>query len=142
MTDTGDKAVVEATNLWKQSMDEADKAFDAVEGLFSTKGQADDVIGELMEENVRKAQAVKRSPDAARAKALANKYETEGGLSMSEINEAKRIHARQHTYTYEQRASDEALRSKYLQDDLRNWQFKTAEENGLANIAEINKTTK
>lgn len=57
-----------------------------------------------------------RNPDANKARQLFNKYESGEGLTMSEINEAKRIYQRNHTYTYEQLASNEARNSKYLQD--------------------------
>lgn len=60
---------------------------------------------------------------------------------MSEINEAKRIYARNHKFTWEQRASDGAVNATNLQNDLRKWQMKLAEESGLENLAEINKTT-
>jgi hypothetical protein len=60
---------------------------------------------------------------------------------MEEINEAKRIYARQHKYEWDEMASDAAVNSKDLQDAVRKWQFDTAEKNGLANLAEINKTT-
>lgn len=48
---------------------------------------------------------------------------------MSEINEAKRIHARNHTYSYEQRTSNEARNASDIQNDIRDWQFQTAKEN-------------
>ena len=61
---------------------------------------------------------------------------------MSEINEAKRIYSRNHKYSYEQLQSDQAKNSKYLQDAVREKQFQIAQENGLTNLAEINRETK
>ena len=48
---------------------------------------------------------------------------------MSEINESKRIHSRNHQYNYEQRTSNEARNSSDIQNDIRDWQFQTAKEN-------------
>lgn len=48
---------------------------------------------------------------------------------MSEINEAKRIYARNHKFDWNEKASDAARNSTFLQNDLRSWQMKTAEEN-------------
>ena len=140
MTDVGDPAVVKATQLWQDSMAQADKWLEAIAGKFSTKGQPDDVIGELVNANAKKAAARPRNADSGTSNSLKAKYDAEG-LSMAEINEAKRIYARQHKYTWDQIASDEAVNSKDLQDAVRNWQFKTAEQNWLANLPEINKTT-
>lgn len=60
---------------------------------------------------------------------------------MSEINEAKRIFAKNHKFNWDQRASDSAVNATNLQNDLRKWQMKLAEESGLENLADINKTT-
>ena len=142
MTDVGDDAIVKANQNYQKSLEEADKSIWAIEGNFSTKWQKDDILWELVWANKAKMELQPRNPDANKARQLFNKYESGEGLTMAEINEAKRIYQRNHTYTYEQLASNEARNSKYLQDSIREWQFKTARENGLSNIASINKTTK
>ena len=142
MTDVWDDAIVKANQNYQKSIQEADKSIGAIEGNFSTKWQKDDILGELVSANKAKMELQPRNPDANKARQLFNKYESWEGLTMAEINEAKRIYQRNHTYTYEQLASNEARNSKYLQDWVREWQFKTAKENGLTNIADINKTTK
>lgn len=142
MTDVGDDAIVKANQNYQKSIQEADKSIWAIEGNFSTKWQKDDILWELVWANKAKMELQPRNPDANKARQLFNKYESWEGLTMAEINEAKRIYQRNHTYTYEQLASNEARNSKYLQDWVREWQFKTAKENGLTNIADINKTTK
>lgn len=60
---------------------------------------------------------------------------------MSEINEIKRAYANNYKYSFVDVGSESALRSRNLQDAVRKWQFKVAEENGLTNLKEINKTT-
>lgn len=140
MNKTGDKAVEESTNLFKKSMKEADDAFATIEGKFTTKWQQDDILGDLIDSNIQKIKAQPRNPDKARVLVLQKKYE-EGGLTASEINEAKRIHARNNKFTWDQRASDAAVNASNLQNDIRSWQQKFAEENGFDNIAQINKNT-
>jgi hypothetical protein len=48
---------------------------------------------------------------------------------MSEINEIKRAYANNYKYSFVDAGSESALRSKNLQDAIRKWQFKVAEEN-------------
>lgn len=60
---------------------------------------------------------------------------------MSEINEIKRLYSNNYKYSFVDAGSESALRSRNLQDAVRKWQFKVAEENGLTNLKEINKTT-
>ena len=60
---------------------------------------------------------------------------------MSEINEVKRLYSQNHKYSFVDVGSEPAIRSRNLQDAVRKWQFKVAEENGLTNLKEINKTT-
>ena len=142
MTDVWDDAVVKANQNYQQSIKEADKSFSAIEWNFSTKWQKDDIVWELIRANKAKMEAQPRNPDANKTSYLFNKYESGQWLTMSEINDAKRIYQRNHTYTYDQLGSNEAKNSKYLQDAVREWQFKTAKENWLTNIAHINRNTK
>lgn len=60
---------------------------------------------------------------------------------MSEINEVKRAYSNNYKYSFVDAGSEPALRSRNLQDSVRKWQFKVAEENGLTNLKDINKTT-
>ena len=69
-----------------------------------------------------------KSPDAKRISQLKAKYE-DSGLTMSEINEVKRAYANNYKYSFVDAGSESALRSRNLQDAIRKWQFKVAEEN-------------
>ena len=141
MTAVWEDAVKQSSQFYKASMDKADDALSKIDGSFSTKWQTDDILWDLMEWNIAKIKAQPRNPDASRINALYAKYESGQWLTMSEINEAKRIYARNHKFTWDQRASDSAVNATNLQNDLRKWQMKLAEESGLENLAEINKTT-
>jgi uncharacterized protein YnzC (UPF0291/DUF896 family) len=55
------------------------------------------------------------SKDAKKVNLLAKKYKIEG-LSMSEINELKRLYSKNFKYSWVDAASENALRSKNLQD--------------------------
>ena len=60
---------------------------------------------------------------------------------MSEVNELKRLYASNHKYSFLDSGSKQAIESRDIQDGLRKWQFDVAEQNGLPNIADINKNT-
>lgn len=95
-----------------------------------------------MKANKEKMNAQPRNKDSAKVDELLRKYESGEGLTMSEINEAKRIHARNHTFSYEQRTSNEARNASDIQNDIRDWQFQTAKENGFTNADKVNMETK
>jgi len=139
MTKVGDDAVVEATNAWQASKAQADEAFWAIEGNFKYTWKWDDLLQTTIDDlNTRLINT--KSPDAPRMQELRAKYEN-WGLTMSEINEIKRAYANNYKYSFVDAGSEWALRSKNLQDAIRKWQFQVAEQNGLSNIAEINKNT-
>lgn len=68
------------------------------------------------------------SPEAQRLQELMSKYDTQG-LTMSETNEFKRMFQNNNKFTYDQSNSEPAQRATNILDGIRNWQFKTAEEN-------------
>lgn len=139
MTKVGDDAVVEATNAWQASKAQADDAFWAIEGNFRYTWKGEDLLKTTIDDLDTRLINTK-SPDAPRIQELKAKYDNTG-LTMSEINEIKRAYANNYKYSFLEQGSEWALRSKNLQDAIRKWQFKVAEQNGLSNIAEINKNT-
>lgn len=138
MTKTGDDAVVEATTLWQKSKEQADDALTAIKGRFKFTGEKDILKTTLNDLETRLVNT--ESPDLARIQKLRAKYE-DSGLTMSEINEVKRAYSNNYKYSFVDAGSEPALRSRNLQDAIRKWQFKVAEENGLTNLKDINKTT-
>jgi hypothetical protein len=82
------------------------------------------------------------SKESLRAKELLEKYQKEG-LTMSEINEAKRFLNSNNKFSYF--SDDTSPRKGYvtnLDNEVRKWQFKTAEEQGFTNLKDINMDTK
>lgn len=138
MTKTGDDAVVEATNRWQASKDQADDALKAIQWRFKFTWEKDFLKTTLDDLDTRLTNT--ESPDLWRLKKLKSKYE-DSGLTMSEINEIKRLYSNNFKYSFVDAGSESALRSRNLQDAVRKWQFKVAEENWLTNLKEINKTT-
>lgn len=138
MTKVGDDAVVEATTLWQKSKEQADDALQAIKWRFKFTWEEDLLKTTLDDLDIRLTNT--KSPEVTRIKQLKTKYE-DSGLTMSEINEVKRAYANNYKYSFVDAWSESALRSRNLQDAIRKWQFKVAEENGLTNLKEINKNT-
>ena len=139
MTKVWDDAVVEATNLWQKSKDQADEALKTIKWRFRFTDEWEDLLKTTLDDLETRLVNTK-SPDYKRISQLKAKYE-DTGLTMSEINEIKRAYSNNYKYSFVDAGSESALRSRNLQDAVRNWQFKVAEENGLTNLKDINKTT-
>lgn len=139
MTKVWDDAVVEATRLWQASKDQADDALKAIKWRFRFADEWEDLLKTTIDDLETRLINTK-SPDSKRISQLKAKYE-DSGLTMSEINEIKRAYSNNYKYSFVDVGSEAALRSRNLQDAVRKWQFKVAEENGLTNLKEINKTT-
>ena len=139
MTKVWDDAVVEATNLWQKSKDQADEALKAIKWRFRFTDEWEDLLKTTIDDLETRLVNTK-SPDSKRISQLKAKYE-DSGLTMSEINEVKRAYSNNYKYSFVDAGSESAIRSRNLQDAVRKWQFKVAEENGLTNLKEINKTT-
>lgn len=142
MKEVWEKAIERAQQNFERSKAEADTSFEAIQGKFSTKWSSNDIVWDLLKANKDKMDAQPRNKDATRVNELLAKYESKEWLSMTEINEAKRIHARNHKYSYEQRTSNEARNASDIQNDIRDWQFKTAKENWFLNADKVNMETK
>ena len=140
MNKVWDEAVEEASKNYLLSMQQADDWLAKIKWTFTTKWQTDDILWDLVDWLNTKAIKQPRNPDSKRAKQLYDKY-NKGWLTMPEINEAKRIYARNNTYTWAEKWSDAAKNSTFLQDDLRKWQLNKAEQMWFKNLKEINKNT-
>lgn len=133
-----DEAVDEATNLWQKSMKEADDAIWLIDWKFKIQKWTDYMWEMLDDLSGRLTKTL--SKDAKKVNLLNKKYRT-GWLSMSEINDIKRIYSRNHKYSFVDAWWEAALKSKNLQDWVRKWQFSIAKKQWLKNLNEINKTT-
>lgn len=62
---------------------------------------------------------------------------------MTEINEVKRFYEKNNKFTYGKdiTAGEKSVRATNIDNAVREWQIKTAEENGFDNLREMNKET-
>lgn len=82
------------------------------------------------------------SKDISRVSELINKYK-KNGLTMSEINEVKRMYERNVKLDYlKQNLPENVARANNIDNAIRVWQFKQANYLGLKNLPEINKETR
>lgn len=99
------------------------------------------MLDTLAEREMRISSAGAPSRDLDRVLSLQQKNATTG-LSMSEINEAKRIFERSARLDYIKQNLPEAVeKANTLDDAVRKWQFSQAEKLGLKNLKELNKNT-
>lgn len=96
---------------------------------------------EMLQDNLDKAIATKKSAESLKAKNLIEKYDREG-LTMAEINDSKRTMADNNPVNWlTDHASNRVQLIKELSNKVREWQFKVAEHEGFTNLREINKQT-
>ncbi len=136
IVDTPEEAVIQFTQRGRKSMQEADLGLDAIQGNFKNDklqkalidlrdeaiAAEDDALGELASNLVRKHDST--------------------GLTMKEINEAKRLYEKNNKFNY-LRANDAKSyrRATNLDDAIREFQFKQADLNGFPELRAINKET-
>lgn len=138
MTKVWDEAVDESTKFFKQSIKEADDGFALINGKHIEKWN--NFMATMLDDLDLRLTNTK-APNARKVSLLNKKYK-EGGLSMLEINEVKRIYSRNFKYNFLESGWEAAQKSKNLQDWVRKWQFQVAKENWFKNIDKINKNTK
>lgn len=85
------------------------------------------------------------SKDTTLVNTLLNKYKREG-LTMSEINQVKRLFERNIKVNYAKEAarsgaSEKIVQATNIDDAVRTWQFETAKKLGLQNLPDVNKET-
>jgi len=137
MTKTWKDAVDEATNFFKQSINEANKWFEAIPWKFKITKWPDYIL--WMFDDLGKKLS-KYSPQNKNIAKLKELYKAEW-LTQTQINELKRIYAKNFKYTFLDAGGSSAIKSRDLQNWLREWQFATAQNKWFTNLSEINKTT-
>lgn len=132
------------TQLYKrftQSKGVADDALAKLKGTFKPT-PVKTVLDELFARETRVSSPGALSRDFKRVRELVQKYNKEG-LSMSEINEVKRLYERNVKLDYlKQNLPESVARANNLDSALREWQFSKAKELGLKNLPDINKETR
>ena len=123
------------------SKEAADKALASLPGRFQSR-PVKTALDELVDREIRVSSPGAPSPDINRVRELSNKYET-GGLTMSEINETKRLYERNIKLDFlRQNLPESVARANNIDNALRTWQFNQADKLGLKNLPGINKETR
>ncbi len=159
ISDTGEKLVENLSKNLKLSRKSADDGLASIKWNFKAPTQEVateaidketwkyitkqvDPVETMLRDNLGNASSKWMSKESLRAKDLLEKYQTQG-LSMSEINEAKRFLNSNNKFSY---FSDDTSPRKWfvtnLDNDVRKWQFATAEQQGFSNLKAINMDTK
>lgn len=125
---------------FEQSKNTADRALADLPGTYKPTPLAT-ALEELFARETRVSTKGALSADFKRVRELKNKYNSDG-LTMSEINEAKRIYERNVRVDYIRENKPESLaRATNLDTAIRSWQMTKAKELGLQNLPQINKET-
>lgn len=125
---------------FEQSKNTADKALASLPGTYKPTpiGTA---LDDLFARETRVSTKGALSRDFKRVRELKNKYNSDG-LTMSEVNEVKRIYERNIKVDYIRENKPESLaRATSLDTAIRSWQVNKAKELGLQNLPQINKET-
>lgn len=137
---TPDEIVKKEAEKFVQSLNEADNALASLPGEYKSPS-IDVAASELVDKAKRVSAPGIDSPILARATELQQKASTTG-LSMSEVNELKRLYERNVKLGYNKLMNADAVeRATNIDNALRNWQFKQAKELGFTNLDELNKQT-
>jgi uncharacterized protein YnzC (UPF0291/DUF896 family) len=137
---TDEEIAVQLATRSQQAYKTADAELAKLGGEWKV-GAVDDALEELLQRETRVSTANTPSRDMARVTQLVNKNK-ENGLSMSEINEVKRVYERNVRLDYLKSNVPESIdRAKNIDSAIRNWQFEQADKLGFQNLKEINKET-
>lgn len=135
-----DQIVNQLARRFSESKAVADDALAKLQGNWKN-GAVSDALSDLAEREARVSSKNVPSRDMARVSELSNKHKTQG-LTMSEINEVKRLYERNVKLGYlKERNNDMVARSTGIDDAIRTWQFSQADKLGLKNLGAINKET-
>lgn len=135
-----EKIAEKLVTKFQESKNEADKALATLKGEYKPT-----VIGTALKNLLKKEVAVSEkgalSPDLKKVNALLNKFNTKG-LTMSEINDVKRLYERNIKLDFlKQNLPEGVKKANNIDNAIRTWQFNEAEKLGLQNLPEINKET-
>jgi hypothetical protein len=126
---------------FSKSKNTADKAIAELPGTYKPTSLRT-ALKELLDREKRVSSPGALSPDFKRTRELGNKFNKDG-LTMSEINEAKRLFEKNVRLDFvKQNLPEGVARATNVDNSLREWQFAQAEKLGLKNLPEINKETR
>jgi hypothetical protein len=126
---------------FETSKNQVDKSLSSLKGEFQPT-QVRTALKELVARERRVSSPGAPSPDFIRTKELVNKFSKQG-LTMSEINEVKRLFERNIRLDFvKQNLPEGVARATNIDNAMRNWQFGQAEKLGLKNLPGLNKETR
>lgn len=125
----------EANNWFVRSYNRVNEALNTIKWTFKSQEVTD-----VLDEVVSHAEEVLDKKNLGRLKELQAKNASEW-LTMSEINEVKRYFEWHTKFTYLKDWWKAAEKATNLDTALREWQQKIAAENGLENLAQLNRET-
>lgn len=140
---TPDQIIKNEATKFTQSIKSVDDTLATLPGVYKDGSITDAIMG-LKEKAIETSSANVKSPILSKVLEFETKLNNEG-LTMSEINELKRLYEREVKLGYKgvgaqinSRAVDKAT---YIDEAIREWQVNKAKELGFKNIAELNKQT-
>jgi uncharacterized protein YnzC (UPF0291/DUF896 family) len=138
---TTDQIVEKLYKDFTQSKANADNALETLKGTYRAAPMRT-ALNELEGKMQRTSSPGAPDPELSRVTELANKEKTTG-LTMSEINEVKRIFERRVRLDYmkEGTSQDSIQRATNIDKAVHDWQMAEADKAGLTNLQEINKAT-
>lgn len=133
--------ITQLYNRFAQSKQTADDALAKLGGKWKA-APIQTALDDLVARESRISSPGAHSRDLSRVKELFNKHKKDG-LSMTEINEVKRLFEKNIKLDYlKQNLPESVARANTIDDAIRNWQFTQADKLGLKNLPEINKETR
>jgi len=119
----------------------ADEALSKIDGLYEPE-VVKTALSELVEREIRVSAKGALSPNINRVKELLSKLEKQG-LSMTEINEVKRLYEKNVKLDFlKSNLPESVARANNIDNAIREWQFNQADTMGLKNLPDINKETR
>lgn len=137
---TPQQIVENEANKFTQSLKSVDETLASLPGEYKS-GVIDDALKGLKEKAIATSSDNVPSPILSRVNELINKN-SKNGLTMSEINDVKRLYEREVKLGYNKLINaDKVQTATNIDDALRKWQVSKAEELGFSNLKDLNKQT-
>lgn len=134
---TPEQIIKNESSKFANSLNEVDTALSQIPGNYKNEN----VTTALKDLSDRETRIGVPNEETARIKQLSEKNDSQG-LTMSEINEVKRSYERNVKLDFaKQNLPEGVARATRVDNALRNWQFKTASDQGLKNLPQLNKQT-
>lgn len=137
-----DQVTTKLYERFQTSMNTGDIALEKLTGTFSPE-PVKTALTDLVAREQRVSSPGAESPNLQIAQDLLNKFDNKG-LTMKEINQAKRLYERNVKVDYLKSSSqnpEAVVKATNLDSAIREWQVKQAETLGLKNLPEIRKET-